>query len=116
MGGGSSKFYRREDLNYPPNVYPPAVEAALSDAEIDEHLKLLDHAGLLFSFCFASLLFSNLLYFVFLDLILIGLRSCMSVCAIAVRCTDAALAARFESLTLDEYQKHFRAAPDKFDW
>ena len=47
MGSGSSKLYRREDLNYAPNVYPASVESALSDDEIAAHQKLLDHAGLL---------------------------------------------------------------------
>ena len=29
---------------------------------------------------------------------------------------DEALSARFESLTLEDYQKHFAKQPDKFDW
>ena len=45
MGSGSSKLYRREDLHYAPTVYPAAVESALSDTDIAQHQKLLDHAG-----------------------------------------------------------------------
>ena len=43
MGQTSSSLYQKEDLNYPNNVYPDNVEIALTDKEIDDHLKTIDH-------------------------------------------------------------------------
>lgn len=73
MGSGSSSLYRGEDGPYEPSCYPKVVESVLSDLDLKEHHKLLDHC-------------------------------------------DDALSARFESLTLEDYQKHFAKQPDKFDW